>query len=194
MATEKAQRTRDAILEAACYIVQNEGVDAVSMEHVAEVAHLSKGAVTYHFKSKRALNKALLENYAEHLKEGLESHEERYIGRPEDTLIPAYADWFRDFDRPGNAWAQLGVHLLSQQVKDPELVEPVRAWYAAVKARACALPESQRAPTLCAILALEGLFFVHKFGLDTMTQEEKATALRYITEQLAPSSATKKEA
>ena len=194
MATEKAQRTRDAILEAARYIVQNEGVDALSMEHVAEVAHLSKGAVTYHFKSKRSLNKALLENYAEHLKEGLESHEERYIGRPEDTLIPAYADWFRDFDRPGNAWAQLGVHLLSQQVKDPELVEPVRAWYAAVKERASALPAEKRGATLCAILALEGLFFVHKFGLDTMSPEEKDLALRYITERLAPSSATKKEA
>lgn len=193
MATKKALHTREAILEAARFIVQKEGVDALSMDHLAQVAHMSKGAVTYHFKSKRELNRALLEDYAEHLRSGLKSHEDNYIGGPEDTLVPAYADWFRDFDRSSHGWAQLGVHLLSQQVKDPELVRPVREWYAEVARRAEAFPKERQPRVLTAVMALEGLFFVHKFGLDALSEEQKQEILSFLTGELCPSAAARKD-
>ncbi|MCI5851721.1 MAG: hypothetical protein MR009_09230 [Sutterellaceae bacterium] len=46
MPSEKALRTRASIIAAARFIVQQEGISSLNMDHVAEVAHLSKGAVT----------------------------------------------------------------------------------------------------------------------------------------------------
>ncbi len=193
MPSEKALRTKDAIITAARMIVQNEGVDALSMEHVAEVAHMSKGAVTYHFRSKKALNMALLEDYADHLKKGLDAHEKAFIGKPDEAFVPAYADWYRDFEKADRGWAQIGIHLLSQQVKEPELVEPVRSWYSSVAERVAEMPEESRARVMTAVLALEGLFFVHKFGLDAMSPETKEEVLSFITEELSPGKAVKKK-
>lgn len=63
MASDKALRTRQSIIEAANALVASEGISALTMDNVAKKAGLSKGACTYHFKSKRELQTALLENY-----------------------------------------------------------------------------------------------------------------------------------
>ena len=67
MPTPKALRTRQTLLTVARTIILNEGIGALTMDKVAEAAGVSKGACMYHFKSKRALQAALLEDYAEHL-------------------------------------------------------------------------------------------------------------------------------
>ena len=42
----------------------------------------------------------------------------------------------------------------------------MRDWYEKLYARINALPDDRRAETLVAIMALEGFFYTHKFGVD----------------------------
>lgn len=55
MASDKAIKTRQSILDAAKAIIIEEGIGALTMERAATKAGISKGACMYHFKSKRAL-------------------------------------------------------------------------------------------------------------------------------------------
>ena len=80
MPTPKALRTRQTLLTVARTIILNEGIGALTMDKVAEAAGVSKGACMYHFRSKRALQAALLEDYAEHLNTELERHEAMLSG------------------------------------------------------------------------------------------------------------------
>ena len=166
MPTPKALRTRQTLLTVARTIILNEGIGALTMDKVAEAAGVSKGACMYHFKSKRALQAALLEDYAEHLNTELERHEAMFEGTPDETLVPGYIEWFKSFDTADNGWARVGVALLSNFSHDAELMQPVRDWYEKLYARINALPDDRRAETLVAIMALEGFFYTHKFGVD----------------------------
>ena len=67
MSSEKALRTRAAIIAAARGIILKEGIGALTMDRAAQAAGMSKGACMYHFKNKRALHAALIEDYAAHL-------------------------------------------------------------------------------------------------------------------------------
>lgn len=89
MASDKAIKTRQSILDAAKAIIIEEGIGALTMERAATKAGISKGACMYHFKSKRALQAALVEEYAAHLSSELARHEALFDGPPEETLVPA---------------------------------------------------------------------------------------------------------
>ena len=91
MPSNKAIRTNAAILQAAREIVRKEGIDRLSMDRVAQQAGLSKGAVMYHFPSKRSLQAALLEDYAEHMDEELHRHEALFEGTSIEKLMAGYA-------------------------------------------------------------------------------------------------------
>ncbi len=193
MATEKALRTRQSLLESARLIILNEGIDALTMDRVAQVAQVSKGACMYHFRTKRALMAALIEDYAAHLREGLLRHEAMFEGEPEETLIPGFVEWYREFDADNRGWAVIGVHLLSQVVQDPELMKPVQDWYREVFERVEKLPEEKRAPAALAVMALEGLFYTRKFGMDRLDLGLKMKTCNYITSMLIPSTARRKK-
>ena len=180
--TDKARETRRRMIECAETIILEDGIETLSMDRVAARAGMSKGAVMYHFPTKRALLAALVESYAEHLDARLREAETLLSGAPAEKFIPAYVRWFRDFDADNHGWADIGLSLLVLKVRDPELLEPVRRWYAKTYARVLALSEERRTMTLVALMALEGFFYTHKFGLDLMPAEEKAAALGLITE------------
>lgn len=57
--------SRDRILDALERILVDTGLHAVTLEHVAEVAGVSKGGLLYHFPSKEALITALARRLAE---------------------------------------------------------------------------------------------------------------------------------
>ncbi len=176
MATSiKALKTRQLLLEAARTLILEEGIERLSMDRIAQRAGLSKGAVMYHFKTKRAVEAALLEDYAAHLERGLAEHEALFAGLPEETFIPGYLEWFRSFERNSHGWAEVGIELLTLQHSDPELLEPVRRWYRKLYARAEALPERIRPKALLVVMALEGFFYTHKFGIDLMSAGARET-------------------
>ena len=71
----KAQKTKADLLKAARAVLLSGGIARLSMDRVAEQAGVSKGAIMYHFPTKRALQAALIEDYAEHLDRELRRHE-----------------------------------------------------------------------------------------------------------------------
>lgn len=191
MASEKAIRTRQSILEAARAIICEEGLAALTMDRAAQKAGISKGACMYHFKNKRQLQAALIEEYAEHLNEQLARHEALFKGRPDETLVPGYVAWFQSFDRDNRGWAQVGIALLSNFSHDEELMRPVRNWYQRLFMRVEALPAEERIPALIAVMALEGFFYTHKFGLDLIAPDVKKNAWDYMTGSLVRPAAPK---
>lgn len=184
MASEKAQKTRQSILAASRAVILEEGIAALTMDRVAQQAGLSKGACMYHFKNKRALQAALIEEYAEHLDEELRRHEALFNGRPDETLVPGYVAWFKSFDSDNRSWAQVGIALLSNFIHDEELMRPVHAWYRRLFTRIEVLPPEERVPALVAVMALEGFFYTHKFGVDLMAPKMKEAAWQYMTDNL----------
>lgn len=170
----KALQTNTALIEAARAIILEEGLERLSMDRVAKRAGVSKGAIMYHFPTKRHLQAALLQNYAEHLDQEFRRHEALFEGTPEETLVPGFIAWFQSFDADNKGWASVGIQLLSQQAHDPELLRPVRAWYETLYGRILKLPKRRRTRMLLVVMALEGLFFTHKFGLDLMGEVYKA--------------------
>ena len=95
MSSEKALRTRAAIIAAARGIILKEGIGALTMDRAAQAAGMSKGACMYHFKNKRALHAALIEDYAAHLDGQMKRHEALFEGRPDETLVPGFVEWFK---------------------------------------------------------------------------------------------------
>lgn len=89
MASDKAIKTRQSILDAAKAIIIEEGIGALTMERAATKAGISKGACMYHFKSKRALQAALVEEYAAHLSSELARHEALLTGLPRKRSFQA---------------------------------------------------------------------------------------------------------
>ena len=182
MSSNKSFKTHCIILQAARDIVRTEGIDHLSMDRVAQRAAVSKGAVMYHFPSKRALQAALLQDYAEHMTLEQRRHEALFEGSPLETLIPGYVEWFKSFAADNRGWSAVGVQLLGQQAKNPELLKPVSDWYDALYARLEKLPAKQRARMLMAVMTLEGLFFVKKFGLGHMDEKHCREILNLILE------------
>lgn len=180
MSSPKAIRTNSTILQAARDVLRTEGIEHLSMDRVAERAGVSKGAVMYHFPTKRALQSALIQDYAEHLESGLKAHEAQFKGDPIETLIPGYIQWFNDFSTDNNGWASVGVQLLGQQAMDPELLKPISDWYQKLYARIEKLPSKHRSKMLMAVMTMEGFFFVRKFGLDSMNQERRTEVMNLL--------------
>lgn len=184
MSSDKAKMTRAAMLRSARELIVERGIDRLSMDQLALRCEKSKGAVMYHFKTRRALLQALIEEYAEHMTERLCRNEAWAVANLSDperddeeararALIAAYVRWFREFDADSSEWAQVGVSLLALASHDPELLEPVRAWYRRLIARAEALPFRIRSKVIFCLMAMEGLFFTRKFSLDGMTADQK---------------------
>ena len=74
MSSEKALRTRAAIIAAARGIILKEGIGALTMDRAAQAAGMSKGACMYHFKNKRALHAALIQDSAAQLDGQMKRH------------------------------------------------------------------------------------------------------------------------
>lgn len=184
MASEKALKTRTKILDAARSFIMREGVAALSIDKVVKESQASKGAFLYHFKNKKALFEALVEEYVRHLDERLNANLARFQDRKE-PLVPGYASWYEGFDRDDEGYAALGVALLALHLHEPEALKPFHDWYR----RLFQMVKSSPIDTprlLTAIMAFEGFFFTHKMGFDTLDKETKEQTWKFIVNELAP--------
>lgn len=60
--TNKAEETKTRILAAAMAVLDRNGVRALTLDHVAQEAKISKGGLTHHFKSKQDLALGLIDS------------------------------------------------------------------------------------------------------------------------------------
>ena len=85
--SERALKTRAKIMDATRAFIVREGVGRLSIDKIVKESGTSKGAFLYHFKNRKALFCALVEEYVDHLNERMNfSHEQ--VPRCRGTFDP----------------------------------------------------------------------------------------------------------
>lgn len=88
---EEAEKTRNAILDAAIKIFSEKGVTTTSLEEIAKAADVTRGAVYWHFKNKTeifdALHDRLYQPVTEMILQDLEQDHPRPLQQMQDLCI-----------------------------------------------------------------------------------------------------------
>ncbi len=117
--------SRDRIVDAAEKVVIEVGAAHMTLDAVAEKASVSKGGLLYHFSSKEALLKAMLERRMRRFKEA----QEKKCGELENDPardIKAYILSTLGRDRKTD---RIGASLLAAIAHNPKLLDPAREDY-----------------------------------------------------------------
>lgn len=122
--TTKVERTgKDALLESARHLFLEHGYAAVSMQHIAEAAGMTKGAPYYHFKNKEDLFLHVFLNEITRQKEGF-INALNQPGSVEERLIRAMAYAFRSTRTDVfTLYADAGRHIGQECIAHHELVK-----------------------------------------------------------------------
>ena len=166
---------RTRVLDAAETIVRARGVHSLTLEGAAREAGISKGGLLYHFASKEALLVALMQRLADRI---AADYEAMLAAQPEGPGRAVRACLAFTFDEPHilEAHSRAAAVLLAAFHHDPALLDPVRAFFARVRAEAVAdgTPPGVAAAVM---MAGDGLFMARLFQLYEPGAEELA-ALR----------------
>ncbi len=156
--------TRTRILQAASEVIRREGAMALTLDAVAKKAEVSKGGLLYHFPSKDALVRGLLEHHIDSFERSLENS-----GLP---LAEAYVK-LGSYD--GSQGLLLG--MMAALALNPSLLEVVRErwqrWYARTP---------QNPDVMVAMLATDGIFMVDLLKLGVPEGDLKRKVLRRMLE------------
>lgn len=168
----RRSKTRQKILEAAAEISRESGPGNLSLDAVAARAGVSKGGLLYHFPSKTALLKAVVETFVASFDEELARRQETKTGRT-DAMLEAYLELFvedHDCRRPPPSG------LLAALSQDPDFLAPVRRHNRALLDR-MRQTASDPAMALVVYLSIQGMRGMNLLGLDVMSDEEFTEAV-----------------
>lgn len=162
---QQRQETRRTLLAAAVQVIQEEGMQCLTLEAVARVAGVSKGGLLYHFPSKEMLITELvadrLANFDAAIAEAAASERGSVRGR-----------WLRAYVRltfaPPQPGSDLTAALFAAAATNPALLAPVWAAFDRWQAAAVADGLDPAAATLVR-LAADGLWFADLFGAAAVT-------------------------
>ncbi|WP_281004470.1 MULTISPECIES: TetR/AcrR family transcriptional regulator [Mesorhizobium] len=160
---------RDKILAAAVEISHENGAANLSLDAVAARAGVSKGGLLYHFPSKAALMRAMVETFVARVEADLED-----TARNSGNLLSAFVSVTGEECAkpiPGAA----GV--LAAIAEDPDFLKPVKEFQRRLLDRLQAGAKSAD-DVLLIYLALEGLRSLRLFDLDVLSKEEQERALK----------------
>lgn len=137
--------TRQRILAAAERVSYVAGPSRLSLEAVAAEAGISKGGLLYHFRSKPDLLRALVEDHVDQLRARMDHYAPgaRAGGdglRAMRAYLAATRELFAEFcPAPSGVFAAIA--------EDPELIAPIRAFHAEMRALIASCPD----PALAAV-------------------------------------------
>jgi AcrR family transcriptional regulator len=180
--------TQKAILNAANRIVIEQGVDHLTFEQVAAEAGISKGGLLYHFPSKEALIKGMIDAYLERFTEDFHAAaktENGELGRYNRSYL---ATTFADNERT----PRMSSGLLAAIAVDPGLLAPLQQRFGEwVKL----LDQDGIDPTLATIVRLvaDGLWLVELFGLSAPDESMKKKVLQALQDLILQAKETKPE-
>jgi AcrR family transcriptional regulator len=123
---ERKAETRSRLLAAAAELFADHGVDAVSVDAVAEAAGRTSGAVYAHFGSKQGLLLALLDSWKDSVLTVLLA-EVAVTDSPAGQLGAVWANVSDDSGRDSSPWPLLEHELWLRAARDPEVADVVRA-------------------------------------------------------------------
>ena len=152
---ERKAQTRARLLAAAADLFADQGIDAVSVDAVAEAAGRTSGAVYAHFGSKQGLLLALLDSWKDSVLTVLLA-EVAVSDSPSGQLAAVWGNLADTSDAGTGRWSVLEHELWLRAARDPEVADVVRVrnaearrysarrlegWSAEVGARPVADPE-----------------------------------------------------
>ncbi len=152
---ERKAQTRALLLAAAADLFAEQGIDAVSVDAVAEAAGRTSGAVYAHFGSKQGLLLALLDSWKDSVLTLLLA-EVAVTDSPSGQLAAVWENLVDTSDDRSGRWSLLEHELWLRAARDPEVADVVRVrnaearrysarqldgWAASVGARPVAAPE-----------------------------------------------------
>lgn len=172
------QSKRQLILEAAAIIVKEQGSDALTLDAVAKRAEVSKGGLLYHFSSKEALVKGLVQHMNDVYRDNVESLVEK---DQVDT-----GKWARSFidvmHDKGVENRTVSSGMLAAQGINPELLEPLQQTYANWQHQMEQDGLDQVDATILR-LAVDGLWLSEIFGLGPLPDSLRKQVLERLKEQ-----------
>jgi AcrR family transcriptional regulator len=161
--------TRRALLDATYRVIRNNGAAHLTLDAIAQAAGVSKGGLLYHFPSKQALLRGLVDDELERL-----------------TAQLSEATRAEGADQPGSltrAWVQHGFASLMEEIlnfnvnsgalavvaEDPQLLKPAREWFGELNER---LQNDHIDPVLATIvrLAVDGISLGALLGFPPPTE------------------------
>src|SRR5271166_3003343 len=122
---ERKADTRARLLAAAADLFAGHGVDAVSVDAVAEAAGRTSGAVYAHFGSKQGLLLALLDSWKDSVRTVLLA-EVAVTDSPRGQLAAVWDSVAGSSDDPSGRWALLEHELWLRAVRDREVADVMR--------------------------------------------------------------------
>jgi AcrR family transcriptional regulator len=129
---KQPETVRRALLDCAARISLEQGLPAVTLQAVANAAHVTKGGLLHHFPSKQALVQAVFHDLLEQLDAEIEqliAADAEPHGRFTRAYIRAFAQ--ADGERASEQWNALPLSSLT----DPDMKAMWSAWYAERLAR-----------------------------------------------------------
>lgn len=165
--------TQKAILDAANRIVIGQGVERLTLEQVAAEAGISKGGLLYHFRTKEALIKGMINYYLARFAEDFSQAAEKEGETPGRWNRSYLTTTFADNQRI----PRMSSGLLAAIATDPSLLAPLqerfREWVAL-------LDQDGIDPTTAAIIRLvaDGLWLIELFGLSAPDEVMKGKILQ----------------
>lgn len=172
---------RQKLLEAAALIVHNRGIDALTLDAVAEEAQVSKGGLLYHFKSKEALIEGLVLHMNNLYRTNVENAVQDDInlnGKWTRAFIKATYDQSRK-----NTETSAG--MLAAQGINPDLLKPLQQTYSNWQDNIVGDGIDPVQATVLR-LAADGLWFSEIFGLAPLDDELRKKVLERLLEQTTP--------
>ena len=160
--------SREAILDAAEAVVLESGTRHVTLDAVAARAGVSKGGLLYHFPTKEALLRAMLERLSKQTDEAMNRKRKELKegpGRKIKAFILLNAE--RDPKRD-----QIGSALLAAVAHDPRLLQPVRDDFSRYLAEFVESgPDFKRVAVI--YFAIHGLLFSELLSLSLLSSGER---------------------
>ncbi|MGU7770745.1 TetR/AcrR family transcriptional regulator [Burkholderia sp. MR1-5-21] len=180
------EQVRAQLLVAASDIATHYGVQALTLDAVAERAGVTKGALQYHFANKQGLLDALFEQTVERFGRQMEA---RIAADPQPAgaAARAYVHTTLDKANPAASTDVLRV-LVASMVTEPETRErwavPIREW-----SRPDPVPLEQAAMLMICRLAADGLWISELLGSQEMPADLRVEIVRQLDRMTAGMSA-----
>ncbi|WP_236011735.1 TetR/AcrR family transcriptional regulator [Alicyclobacillus fructus] len=154
---------RNQILQAAAQLVRERGVGHLTLEAVAELAHVSKGGLLYHFPTKEELVKSMVSSIMDEFTTNMEKTASRDTDGPGKWTRAYVQETFKLLDGVQN----MSVGLLAASCENPELLKPVQEHYDDWQRR---IEQDDIDPVKATIirLAADGLWFIELFGCSSL--------------------------
>jgi AcrR family transcriptional regulator len=182
--TRKAQSaavTRDRLLQAAIDVIQNQGIERLTLDAVAKQAQVSKGGLLYHFASKEALVIGIIQ----YLMDDFDTAIARELDL--DTAPESPGRWLRAYVKATfnytNLPTALVANLLSAATLNPELLKPAQSRFDDWQQQ---LQVSGLDPVRANVvrLAADGLGTCDLFGIEMLKQELREPILEMLLEMI----------